>query len=143
MSTEPRRHSYSTDATEEEWAFAAPYLTLLPEPRSTCQWIITPRPSTVAGVPLGHRILAERASKREPAGAEKLPRPAVPVLPLVVGDHRRSCGQRTRPRKVRGVELSGRGAMGAPAVFMSGAQRMPGIPLGVPVAGEPKVRFSL
>ena len=31
MSTGPRRYSYPTDTTEEEWAFAAPYLTLLPE----------------------------------------------------------------------------------------------------------------
>ena len=31
MSTQPRRYSYPTDMTEEEWAFAAPYLTLLPE----------------------------------------------------------------------------------------------------------------
>jgi transposase len=31
MSTWPRRYSYPTDTTEEEWAFAAPYLTLLPE----------------------------------------------------------------------------------------------------------------
>jgi transposase len=31
MSTQPRRYSYPTDTTEEEWAFAAPYLTLLPE----------------------------------------------------------------------------------------------------------------
>ena len=31
MSTEPRRYSYPTDTTEEEWALAAPYLTLLPE----------------------------------------------------------------------------------------------------------------
>jgi transposase len=31
MSTEPRRYSYPTDTTEEEWAFAAPYQTLLPE----------------------------------------------------------------------------------------------------------------
>ena len=30
MSTRPRRYSYPTDTTEEEWAFAAPYLTLLP-----------------------------------------------------------------------------------------------------------------
>ena len=31
MSTGPRRYSYPTDTTEEEWAFATPYLTLLPE----------------------------------------------------------------------------------------------------------------
>ena len=31
MSTGPRRYSYPTDTTEEEWAFAAPLLTLLPE----------------------------------------------------------------------------------------------------------------
>ena len=31
MSAEPRRYRYPTDTTEEEWAFAAPYLTLLPE----------------------------------------------------------------------------------------------------------------
>jgi transposase len=31
MSTEPRCYSYPTDTSEEEWAFAAPYLTLLPE----------------------------------------------------------------------------------------------------------------
>ncbi len=91
------------------------------EPRSTCQRILAPRPSAAAGVPLGHQVLVERASKRELAGDEKLPRPAVPVLPLVVGDHRRSCGQRTRPTKVRGVERSGRGAMGAPAVLISKA----------------------
>jgi transposase len=30
MSTGPRRYSYPTDTTEEEWASAAPYLTLLP-----------------------------------------------------------------------------------------------------------------
>lgn len=30
MSAEPRRYCYPTDTTEEEWAFAAPYLTLLP-----------------------------------------------------------------------------------------------------------------
>ena len=30
MSTGPRRYSYPTDTTEEEWALAAPYLTLLP-----------------------------------------------------------------------------------------------------------------
>jgi len=31
MSSDPRRYCYPTDSTEEEWAFAAPYLTLLPE----------------------------------------------------------------------------------------------------------------
>jgi transposase len=31
MSAEPRRYCYPTDTSEEEWAFAAPYLTLLPE----------------------------------------------------------------------------------------------------------------
>ncbi len=31
MSPEPRRYCYPTDTSEEEWAFAAPYLTLLPE----------------------------------------------------------------------------------------------------------------
>jgi hypothetical protein len=31
MSAEPRAYSYPTDTTEEEWASAAPYLTLLPE----------------------------------------------------------------------------------------------------------------
>jgi len=31
MSTDPRRFCYPTDSTEEERAFAAPYLTLLPE----------------------------------------------------------------------------------------------------------------
>ena len=31
MSTQPRRYSYPTDTTEEEWAFAAPDLTLLPK----------------------------------------------------------------------------------------------------------------
>jgi transposase len=31
MSVEPRQYCYPTDTTEEEWAFAAPYLTLLPE----------------------------------------------------------------------------------------------------------------
>ena len=31
MSAEPRRYCYPTDTSEEEWAFAAPYLTPLPE----------------------------------------------------------------------------------------------------------------
>ena len=31
MSAAPRLYSYPTDTSEEEWAFAAPYLTLLPE----------------------------------------------------------------------------------------------------------------
>lgn len=31
MCVEPRRYCYPTDTTEEEWSFAAPYLTLLPE----------------------------------------------------------------------------------------------------------------
>jgi transposase len=31
MSAEPRRYCYPTDTSEEEWAFAAPYLLLLPE----------------------------------------------------------------------------------------------------------------
>ena len=31
MSVEPRRSCYPTDTTEEEWSFAAPYLTLLLE----------------------------------------------------------------------------------------------------------------
>jgi transposase len=31
MCAEPRRYCYPTDTSEEEWAFAAPYLTLLPE----------------------------------------------------------------------------------------------------------------
>src|SRR5687768_4437746 len=31
MSVEPHRYCYPTDTTEEEWAFAAPYLTLLPD----------------------------------------------------------------------------------------------------------------
>ncbi|MXP66023.1 IS5/IS1182 family transposase, partial [Roseomonas sp. M0104] len=31
MSTDPHRYCYPTDSTEEEWAFAAPYLMLLPE----------------------------------------------------------------------------------------------------------------
>jgi transposase len=31
MPAEPHRYCYPTDTTEEEWAFAAPYLTLLPE----------------------------------------------------------------------------------------------------------------
>jgi hypothetical protein len=30
MPAEAHRHSYPTDTTEEEWAFAAPCLTLLP-----------------------------------------------------------------------------------------------------------------
>jgi len=31
MSAEPRRYCYPADTNEEEWAFAEPYLTLLPE----------------------------------------------------------------------------------------------------------------
>ena len=31
MSAASRAYCYPTDTTEEEWAFAAPYLTLLPE----------------------------------------------------------------------------------------------------------------